>query len=300
MADGLSRANEGLAHEEGNGSNWTVSEDWETTTGLKHDIFYITSPSDPQAIQLRECFKEEPIFLEVVDALLEIDQGKDIRLKRRARHRALNYLIEDGRLWRVAGGHQNRARPKVECITKDEATNMTEKHHSEKGHWGRDAIKKALMNHIWSSNFDSSILTGIARCSKCKNFGGTHLHALLDPITRQHPFELLVGDYLSMPNGKGGYHTIGLYLDTYSQHVWAFKYKTAGSAKTTVDAVSRIFQDFVPAETLMTDGRKHFDNNEVRSMCAKWGTTTHVVPAYSPWINGLVEGTNKILLNVLK
>jgi hypothetical protein len=103
-----------------------------------------------------------------------------------------------------------------------------------------------------------------------------------------------------MPNGKGGYHTIGLYLDTYSQHVWAFKYKSAGTAKTTVDALSRIFQDFVAAETFMSDGGKHFDNNEVRATCSKWGTTTHVVPAYSPWVNGLVEGTNKILLHVLK
>jgi hypothetical protein len=103
-----------------------------------------------------------------------------------------------------------------------------------------------------------------------------------------------------MPNGKGGYHTIGLYLDTYSQHVWAFKYKTAGSAKTTVAALSRIFQDFVPPETFMTDGGKHFNNNEVRDMCSKWKTNTHIVPAYSPWVNGLVEGTNKILLYVLK
>ena len=50
----------------------------------------------------------------------------------------------------------------------------------------------------------------------------------------------------------------------------------------------------------MSDGGKHFDNNEVREMCSKWKTTTHIVPAYSPWINGLVEGTNKILLHVLK
>jgi hypothetical protein len=103
-----------------------------------------------------------------------------------------------------------------------------------------------------------------------------------------------------MPNGKGGYHTIGLYLNTYSQHVWAFKYKMAGSAKTTTDALSRVFQGFVPAETFMSDGGKHFNNNDVREMCHKWGTTTHIVPAYSPWINGLVEGTNKILLHVLK
>jgi hypothetical protein len=300
VADGLSRANEGLPKEEGDGSQWTVSEDWETTTGLSHDIFYITSPTSPEVAQLRERFKNESIFLEVIEALFNLDQGKSIQLRKRARHRASEYLIEDSRLWKVAGGHPGRARAKVECVTKDEAIVLAQKEHTEGGHWGRDAVKKALMDRIWCPNLDSSIVTGISQCGRCKNFGGTHLHALLDPITRRHPFELLVGDYLSMPSGKGGFHTIGLYLDTYSQHVWAFKYKTAGSAKTTVDALSRVFQGFVPPETFMSDGGKHFDNHEVREMCSKWGTTTHIVPAYSPWINGLVEGTNKILLHVLK
>ena len=112
---------------------------------------------------------------------------------------------------------------------------MAGKEHAEKGHWGRDAVKKSLMDCIWSPNLDASIVTAITQCGPCKNFRGTHLHSLLEPITRRHPFELLVGDYLSMPNGKGGYHTIGLYLDTYSQHIWAFKYKSARTVKTTVD-----------------------------------------------------------------
>ncbi|OJT14658.1 hypothetical protein TRAPUB_8783 [Trametes pubescens] len=50
----------------------------------------------------------------------------------------------------------------------------------------------------------------------------------------------------------------------------------------------------------MTDGGKHFDNHNVRDFCAQWNTKTHVVAAYSPWVNGLVEGTNKLLLHVLK
>ena len=132
-------------------------------------------------------------------------------------------------------------------MTKEEAKSLVMIEHSEKGHWGRDAIK-SLMDRIWSPKMDASILAAITQCGRCKNFGGTHLQAVLEPITRRHPFELLVGDYLSMPNGKGGYHTINLYLDTYSQHVWAFKYKSAGIAKTTVDALSRIFQDFTAAK----------------------------------------------------
>jgi RNase H-like domain found in reverse transcriptase len=215
VADGLSRANEGTEHDDADGSSWTVSEDWETNTGLTHDLFQLTDASAPEISSLRERFKNEPIFTEVIDAILELDQGTSLRLRKWARHRASEYMIEDGRLWRVAGGHSTRARSRVECVTRDEATQLAKHEHESNGHWQRDSVKKSLLDRIWSPGLDASIVKGITECGVCKNFGGTHLHSLLDPITRRHPFELLVGDYLSLPAGKGGYHTVGLYLDTY-------------------------------------------------------------------------------------
>jgi len=173
------------------------------------------------------------------------------------------------------------------------------KQHNEGGHWGRDAIKIALTDRIYSPKLDASIMAAISDCSHCKNFGTPHLHSLLEPITRRHPFELLVGDYLTLPKAKG-YNTLGVYLDTFSQHVWAFKYKSGGTANTTIDGLEQIFKNFTASETFMTDGGKHFNNEAVRKFCAKWNCNTHVIAAYSPWVNGLVEGANKILLHVLK
>jgi hypothetical protein len=204
VADGSSRANEGLPNEEDDGSLWSVSEDWEATTGLTHDIFYLTNPASPEVDQLRKRFKDEPIFAEVVDALLELDQGKSIRLRKRARHRASEYLIEDKRLWRVASGHQNRARPKVECVTRQEATALAKKEHEENGHWGRDATKKTLMDRIWSPGLDASVLKGISQCGRCKNFGGTHIHALLEPITRRHPLNYWSATIFQCPTVRVG------------------------------------------------------------------------------------------------
>lgn len=108
-----------------------------------------------------------------------------------------------------------------------------------------------------------------------------------------------MGDYLSMPPRKGGFHTVGLYLDTFTQHVWGYKFKTAGTGKTTVKSLDDIYGSFAPAKVFMSDGGKHFKNNEVQQCCEKWGSRHHVIAAYSPWINGLVEGTNKILLYIL-
>ncbi|KIK43905.1 hypothetical protein CY34DRAFT_60554, partial [Suillus luteus UH-Slu-Lm8-n1] len=145
--------------------------------------------------------------------------------------------------------------------------------HTEGGHWGRDAIKIALLDRICSPKLDATILTVIKDCPKCKNFGPTHIHSLLEPITRRHPFELLVGDYLSLPKGTNGYSTLGVYLDVFSQHVWVFKHKSAGSAKTTVEGLAQIFNGFINPETFMLDGGKHFNNE---------------------------AGTNKLLLHILK
>jgi hypothetical protein len=63
-----------------------------------------------------------------------------------------------------------------------------------------------------------------------------HIHALLMPITHRRPFKLLIGDYLSMPTGKGGFMKIGLYADVFVPKLWGFKLKSA-VGKNTVDSL---------------------------------------------------------------
>jgi hypothetical protein len=297
IADGISRQYESTGKTGNDGSEYTVSPDWEKQAGLAYEVYCVTPL--PENSALRERFKSEPLFLNVIDALEGISSSRNLREQKRAQHRALHYMIEDSKLWYIAGGAGARARARQECVTQGEATQLAKEEHEKGGHWHRDNIKIALLDRIHSPKLDQSILKAVLDCARCKNFGSTHLHALLQPITRRHPFELLVGDYLSLPVGKGGYHTVGLYLDTFSQHVWGDMFKTAGSAKTTNKSIDSICNTYAPPETFMSDGGRHFHNNEVKENCTKWGIKQHITPAYSPWVNGLVEGTNKLLLYVL-
>jgi len=301
VADGLSRQWDHTERTitQDDGSEWSVNPDPEAITGLVNDIFTLDKLDHTYQI-LRERFTNEPLYLEVIDAILNVDTKTSVRDRNRARHRASQYMIDNGKLWRLHGGTSIQPRSRVECISRSKAEVKAEHLHSTAGHWGRDALKIMLTDKYHSPKLDISVMKAIQNCGQCKNFGTTKIHALLEPITRQHPFELLVGDYLSMPTGKGSYHTLGLYLDTFSQHLWVMKFKTAGTAKTTVDSLSTIFNTYTAAEAFMSDGGKHFDNTMVKEFCAKWSCTHHVVAAYSPWINGLVEGTNKLLLHVLK
>jgi transposase InsO family protein len=301
VADGLSRQWEGQPAQGGDGSDWTVNPDRDEEIGLVNDILItLDAGTQEQTAALKTRLKNEHLFVEVVDAILGQHSAKTVRDRKRAQHRASQYVIEEGKLWKLQGGTSTRARTRTECVSQAEAEQLAAEQHRQGGHMGRDGVKITLLDQINSPNLDLSILKAIQACTQCKNFGPTRLNALLQPITRRHPFELMVGDYLSMPPGKGGYHTIGLYLDAFSQHAWAFKYKTAGTAKTTVDAIRTISNNFIAPETFMTDGGSHFNNIMVREFCQANRCKHHVTPAYSPWVNGLVEGANKILLHVLR
>lgn len=164
----------------------------------------------------------------------------------------------------------------------------------------RDLIKMALMDYYCSPKLDKSILKALNDCAVCKNFSGTHLHSLLEPITRRQPFELMVADYLSVQAGKGKFHTIALFMDVFSEKVWDFKYKTAGTAKTTLDGLNFVVRNFKAPDTFMTDGGSHFNNNDVHEYCDERSIRYEVVAKYSPWVNGLLEGTNGKLLGRLK
>ena len=160
--------------------------------------------SDEQTLtKLQEHFREEPLFSDVLDVMYNLDNNKPERERKRARHCAMGYVVDKGKLWKVADGKSIWARAHRECVSQEEAMVMAAKEHRENGHWGRDLTKLKLMDQIFSPKLDQSIVTALQQCPQCKNFGAMHLHMLLDPITRRHPFKLLVADYLSLPKGKG-------------------------------------------------------------------------------------------------
>ena len=200
VADGISRKWEGLPRQKGDGSEWTVCEDWEVAAGPVNDVLTVAPDSDMQA--LKECFKDEPVFKEVLKAMLAINSDYSIRNRRRARHWASQYLVKEGKLWCLKGRTAVRTRAHVECVTKAEVREMALQHHSSQGHWGRDSIKIALMDRIWCPGLDAVILDAIKDCARCKNFSTAFIHSRLEPITCRHPFKLLVGDYLSLPVAK--------------------------------------------------------------------------------------------------
>lgn len=218
VADGLSRQGEDQEHTEEDGNRWSVTPDWEEARGLEYDLFTVEIPATSEHEALRNRFNSE-------------------RDRKCAKHRAEGYFVEGGKLWRLGGPSPTRAVARRECVTKLKATQLARKEHA-KLHMGQDIIKTQLLDRICSPLLDASITRAIMECARCKNFGGVHVHSLLSPITRRKPLELLCGNYLSMPVGKGGFTKIGLYADVFSRKLFVFKSKSAKGSNT-IDSLCR-------------------------------------------------------------
>ena len=106
---------------------------WESRAGLVFNINCTTIP--PATQNLRDRFTTTPLFRDVVDALEGIQSGLGLRERKRARHRAMRYMIEDGKLWYVGGGTSMQAVVKRECVTKEEAVEIARLEHEKGGHF---------------------------------------------------------------------------------------------------------------------------------------------------------------------
>jgi len=85
IANGISRQYEGTDKMLGDGSKWTVTLDWEEVTGLVHDPYQVADL--PDLTVLKERFKDEPLYLNVVDAIMgHSSHDTTVQEKKRVQH----------------------------------------------------------------------------------------------------------------------------------------------------------------------------------------------------------------------
>jgi transposase InsO family protein len=299
VADGLSRMWRNRKRSPTDGSTWSVLPDWEASKGIQNDVMSILDSPHPTEHPLITTFKGDMFFAPVVNHLLGKTAGDSIAERRKAMHRAEGFMLEDNKLWRVSSKTRDRV-PRTECIPATRGFQLALDTHKANGHFSADILKLHLRDRYFWPGLDTDCRQACIECSHCKGFGPAKLNALLQLIRRVRPFDLMAGDYVSLPTGKGGFKTLGVYIDTCSNFVWVSKIKSAGTRLTTRESLQRICLDYATPRAFMSDGGSHFKNGTVDEFCDNNNIQHIVTPAYAPWVNGLVESTNNLLLSRLK
>ncbi|QRW12455.1 Retrovirus-related Pol polyprotein from transposon opus [Ceratobasidium sp. AG-Ba] len=288
----------------GPGAHETVDPGWESAKGIIHNVLHLVE--DQETAQLLRRFANDPFFADILLHLV-FDFAEDstaltadeIRAQKRRTHRAKEYLIEDGKLWLVRG-RGIKGDSKVECIPASEAKALALAVHSAGGHFGRDITILTLQLRYFWPELRRDIVETVTSCPRCKNFGPRLLSAHMQPITQARPFDLLVGDYVSLPTGHGRFKTMLVLVDVYSRFMFTFPLKGPGTGKFTVDALLKISDVLLTPQTFMADGGSHFDCEEVCEWATARGVQPLKTPPYAPWTNGLAEGSIKLLIGRLK
>ncbi|KAK7694166.1 hypothetical protein QCA50_001346 [Cerrena zonata] len=94
-----------------------------------------TDPPD-QAVELTklwECFKDEPVFLEAIEAFDTLLEEADNHDKVKAYHKIMQCIIDDGCLWHLFPHY-------TKCITQPKAEELAAMIYREGGHFSQEAV----------------------------------------------------------------------------------------------------------------------------------------------------------------
>lgn len=244
LCDALSRMYKNGQEDNGGHLRSTdVDPGWEASKDLVNELYFLVD--DQQVALLLGRFEGDTFFEDILLALLSdaettsesADDQAETRARKRRAHRADGFAIEDGKLWRLDGKHTRRA-DKVECVPSSEGPALAPSVHSAGGHFGRDMTILALQQQYFWPSLRKDATDAVTTCPQCKNFVPRLRAAQLQPITRARPFDLVVGDYLALPTGHGGFKTVLLLVDVYSRFLFTFPFREPGTGKTTVDSLT--------------------------------------------------------------
>ncbi|KAF8144214.1 hypothetical protein K438DRAFT_1632244, partial [Mycena galopus ATCC 62051] len=151
VTDGLSRMWTNRKRTRAESSNWSVLPDWEAMKGITRDIFGVsTTPVGSHSLLVR--FADDIFFAPIVEYLLG-DVGPTISERKRRAHRAAGFMINDGKLWRVADSAARRV-ARTECIPTSLGFRMALEAYTLNGHFSVESTKLKLSDHYFWPGMD--------------------------------------------------------------------------------------------------------------------------------------------------
>ena len=276
----------------------------EEVEASEHKIQVLTEPSILSTMKVLQIEQEGEAPEWAIDIIRYLRDGKlpdDKQKARQIRMRSARYTWAGNTLYK-----RGYTLPLLKCLTKAEADYvMREIHEGVCGSHGGSrmlAHKAVRAGYYWPGmNKDSDDI--VRHCDKCQRFAKitTNPPEELNPISAPWPFAQWGVDLVGpLPTGKGGCRFIVVAVDYFTK--WAEV--EALATITTGNVQSFLWKSIVCRygipHAFVTDNGKQFDCEPFRKWCAKLRIRNYYSSPGHPQANGLVEATNKTLMNTLK
>ena len=183
-----------------------------------------------------------------------------------------------------------------------ERIQLIEQMHFGGGHFGRDAIFRALWaKKLWWPNLRSDIETVLSNCDPCARYvvtkSGFHPSAF---ITANGPWDHIQIDCsVHLPVSDDGYTTLLVIIDVFTGFVILRPIKT-NSAEIIARKLWNLFCLFGIPKILQSDNGSEFVNDILRALVKITGIDHRLISPYNPRADGKVERAIGTVMSTIK
>ena len=171
------------------------------------------------------------------------------------------------------------------------------------GHRGIQGTYDRLRRNYFWINMMADVVAWVNSCMDCakrkkRKYGQS---AGLHPIpTNDRPFDTIAMDYLGpLPKTVAGNKYILVVNDYATRYCMAYALKAADAVSTAKTLVKRVFLEYGPPTTILSDRGTHFNNDLVDSILDLFNTRHIFSSGYRPQTAGITERLNQTLLDIL-
>ena len=170
------------------------------------------------------------------------------------------------------------------------------------GHLGADRTLQLIRERLYWPKMEEEVHYFISNLCTCVRKKKPHIQsqALVPPIIKSSPIEVVGVDFLHLEKSSGGFEYILLLTNHFTRYTQAYPTKN----KTAKTAANHLYNGFIlrfgiPSKILHNQG-KEFDNDLFKNLANLLGIQNLRTTPYHPQTNGLTERMNQTVLSMLR
>ena len=170
------------------------------------------------------------------------------------------------------------------------------------GHPGRDRTLAAARRTYYWPTMRVDIEDYVARCVVCAQHKGSPQGPapILEYPAPEQPWDVVAIDLLQLPKSTHGSQYLLVCVDHFSRYVVLAPVKTKTATAIAHALVTHLLCPYSTPRVLLSDNGAEFRNSLLAEICSAYNIKQTFTVAYHPSSNGLVERTNRKILETLR
>ena len=169
------------------------------------------------------------------------------------------------------------------------------------GHPGRDKTLVMARHKYYWPRMRADITSHVSQCLSCSETkGNTHIAPILGYPTPDSPFDTVAIDLLQLPRSRQGSTYVLVCVDHFSRFVILAPLPNKSAPYVAHALVSHLLCPYTTPSVLLSDNGLELKYEVLKNICNQYNIKQTFITAYHPASNGLVERTNRKILEILR